>query len=314
MTENTEATDQTGAPETPADRPGALRPGKGPPILPGSGWTAPLAGVTTAAMAFLMVLALAAAMAADRLADTWRADLAGVATVRVSAGSGDMDDRIKTVLEVLRTTPGISRVRVLDDAEQAELIAPWFGEGVDLSALPTPRLIDVSIDGAGPDKAALQARLDLSVSGVLYDDHAAWRGPLASATRSLEWLALACAVLIVLTTGCVIAFAARATLTGNRHVVETVRLLGAEDRFIANAFVWRLMRRTMLGGGIGAGLACLVLALFPSAPEGEAGLGISLAPSELGWGMLLLGVPCICAGFAWIAARTAVQVTLRRMP
>ena len=45
-----------------------------------------------------------------------------------------------------------------------------------------------------------------------------------------------------------------------------------------------------------------------------AGLGISLAPSALGWGMLLLGVPCLCAGFAWIAARTAVQVTLRRMP
>lgn len=292
----------------------AFLTGNGPPILPTSGWTVPLTTFTTAVMAFLAVLALSAAMAADRLADAWRADLAGVATVRVSAIDDNLEERVKTVLEVLRTTPGISRVRVLDDAEQKALITPWFGQAADLSALPTPRMIDVTIEGAGPDAESLQARLDLSVTGVVYDDHAAWRAPLAAAAGSLEWLALGTALLILLTTAAVVAFAARATLSANRQVVETIRLLGAEDTFIANAFVWRLVLRAVLGGFAGAVSGCAVMLIFPSAGSAESGLGLSLSPGALGWVLLLVGVPMACSLFAFLAARTTVRVTLSRMP
>ena len=171
--------------------------GKGPPLLPGSGWTAPMAGFAAAAMAFLAVLTLAAAMAAQSLAASWRADLAGVATVRVSGTEDEIAERMKSVLEVLRTTPGIARVRPLSDAEQQSLIEPWLGSGTDLAAFPAPRLIDVVLDGAGPDAEALQARLDLTVNGAVYDDHAAWRAPLTSSAKALERLALG-ATLVVL--------------------------------------------------------------------------------------------------------------------
>lgn len=288
---------------------------RAPPVLPSTGWTVPLTTFTAAAMAFLAVLALAASMAAERLAEAWRADLAGVATVRIAAVDGDMEDRIANVLEVLRTTPGIARIKVLSDAEQADLIAPWLGEGTDLGAFPTPQLIDLTLDGAGPDATQLQGRLDLTVSGVVYDDHAAWRAPLAAAARSLEWLALAAAVLILVTAGAVVAFAARATLAANRHVVETVRLVGAEDAFIANAFVWALTRRASIGGAGGALLGCLILMLFPDAgQQGGAGLGISLAPGFWGWAVLLIGVPALCALTAWLSARAAVRITLAGMP
>ena len=116
-------------------------------------------------MSFLAVLTLAAGLAAIRLADEWRADLAGVATVRVSPGEGDAEARVAAVTEVLRTTPGIARVRVLSDDEQAALLAPWLGDAAGMADLPAPRLIDITLDGAGPDADALQKRLDLTVRG-----------------------------------------------------------------------------------------------------------------------------------------------------
>lgn len=285
-----------------------------PPVLPGTGWTAPLTTLASASMAFLVVLALAASMAANRLAAEWRADLAGVATVRVSASDDGSDDKLKAVLEVLRTTPGIDRVRVLTDQEQAALIEPWLGESANLRGLPAPQLIDVSLDGAGPDAAALQGRLDLTVSGVVYDDHAAWRAPLTSAAGALEWLALGAGALLLVIAAAIVAFAARATLVANKRVVETVRLIGAPDDFISGAFVNRLVRRSLLGGLIGAWLGCGVLLMLPSIDAEASAIGVSLSPSPAGWAVLAIGVPLISALITWIAARSVVRWALHRMP
>ena len=291
------------------------RRGQGMPgILPRSGWTSPLVGFTSAAMAFLCVLALAASMAANSLAAQWQSDLAGVATVRFSAGGEEHDEKLRAVLEVLRTTPGIQQVRVLSDEEQAALLAPWLGEGVDLTGLPTPQLIDVSLDGEGPDAAALQQRLDLTVSGVVYDDHAAWRGPLSSAATALRWLALGAGFLVLVTSGAVVAYAARATLSANQHVIQTVRLIGAEDRFIAGEFVSGLTRRAALGSFAGAIAGCAILAMLPRIDQGDAAIGLRLSPSTTGWVILALGLPLAATLISWLASRTAVRLALSRLP
>ncbi|MGD1925230.1 MAG: cell division protein FtsX [Paracoccaceae bacterium] len=295
---------------------------RAPPILPTTGWTAWLTMLLAGVMCLLAVLTLSASMAANRLAAEWRSDLAGVATVRVSGTRDGMTDRIRSVLEVLRTTPGISRVRVLTDEEQTALISPWLGEGDVLADLPVPRLIDIVLDGAGPDAGALQDRLDLTVQGALYDDHAAWRGPLANAAGALERLALGATFIILLTAAGVVAFAARATLSANHRVIETLRLVGAEDRFIARSFVRRLAQRAAIGGLIGALFGCAILKLLPGIDEGlilpkvESGqrLGVSLEPGLVGWAILAIGIPLIIALIVWLAARFTVQLTLSRMP
>lgn len=311
----------------PAQAPQTTVPGvggrRGPPVLPTSGWSAWLTLMAAGVMCLLAVLTLASTMAANRLASEWRADLAGVATVRVSGPREGMPDRIRSVLEVLRTTPGIATVRLLSDEEQAALISPWLGEDAQLSDLPVPRLIDVALDGAGPDANALQGRLDLTVSGASYDDHATWRAPLASAARSLERLALGATVIILLTAAGVVAFAARATLAANRHVIQTVRLFGAEDAFIARSFVRSIAWRAALGGFAGAVVGCALLALLPgmdgtlvlpNTAEGTGNLGVTLNPGWVGWLILGIGVPLTIALIVWFSARLTVQLTLQRMP
>ncbi len=283
-----------------------------PRVLPDAGWSSALAAWVAFAMSFLAVLTLAAGLAAIRLAAEWRADLAGVATVRVAGGEGG-EDRLRAVLEVLRTTPGIAAARPLSDSEQAALLAPWLGDAAALAELPQPRLIDVTLQGKGPDAAALQGRLDLTVEGAVYDDHAAWRRPLVAAADGLTRLAFAAAVLVLATAAIMIGFAARATLAANRSAIEVVRLIGAEDRFISKAFVGPLARRAAAGGLLGSALGCGALALLPRIDAG-AGLAVAVRPQGVGWLALGLGVPLAAAVIAWTAARIAVRLALARMP
>ena len=290
-----------------------IKPAEAPRILPRTGWAATLTTLVAAAMAFLAVLTLAASMAASRLAAEWRTDLTGVATVRVSAPTDQIEENVKSVLEILRTTPGIREVKVLSDDEQAALLAPWLGAGTDLADLPAPRLIDIALDGDGPDAKALRERLNLTVSGVEYDDHAAWRAPLASAARALERLALGATVLVLMTAGIMVAFAARATLAANTDVIATVRLMGGEEAFIAGAFVRSLVSRAVIGAFAGTLVAAAALMALPSV-DADPALAAALAPDRMGWLWLVLGLPLASGLVAWLAARTAVRMALSRLP
>lgn len=285
----------------------------GPEIVPIEGWSAPLTTMIAAAMGFLAVLTLAAAMAADRLATEWRADLAGVATVRVSAPPDEMAGKVKTVLEALRTTPGIAEIKVLSRADQAELLAPWLGAETGIENLPMPQLIDVSLDGAGPDAKALRERLALTVEGVTYDDHAAWRAPLAATANALERLAIGATILVLAAAGAMVTLAARATLSANRRVIEVVRLIGAEDSYIAAAFVRRLTIRAIFGAAIGTVAACLALWLLPVI-EADMAFGVTLSPDRAGWIKIIVGVPLASGLVAWLSARISTRSVLSRLP
>ena len=286
-------------------------------ILPRTGWTAALTTLIAAGMAFLGVLTVAAFFAAGNLADAWRSDLAGVATVRISALDGDVDARVKSVLQVLSTTPGIAKARPLTDEEQAALVAPWLSSGDALADLPAPRLIDVTLEGAGPDATALQERLNLTVDGATWDDHGSWRGPLIAAANALERVAPVATFLVLITSIGMVAFAARATLVANQTVIRTVRLIGAEDSFLIGTYVRAMAQRAAIGGAVGALLGCLVLLLLPSIDTDTgpgAGLGAALSPGWFGWMIMALGVPILGAGAAWLTARWAVLAVLKRMP
>ena len=282
------------------------------PIVPPTGWSAPLVTLVAVAMSFLGLLALAAGLAADRLAETWRADLEGAATVQVVATPDQRETRIEQALAVLRTTPGIEATRVVPDAELEAMLAPWLGEAADIEALPAPRLIEVEIENGGPDPERLQARLDQSAPGARYDNHDAWRAPLARAADRLRLLAWGATLLIAGAAAGTVALAVRATLAANTEVVRIVRLIGGEDRYIAGAFVRRLTLRGLAGGLIGSSLAGAALMALPDAAR-QTGVDLDLAPGPMGWLALVVGVALASAAIAWATALVSVRLTLSRI-
>lgn len=280
-------------------------------VVPPTGFTAQLTVFSAAAMAFLAVFALALALATGRLAERWSTELAQTVTVRIAAPENKLDEQTATVMEVLKTTPGIAEARLLPDSEVEQLLEPWFGPDVPVEALPVPRLIEVTEDRDGFDAEALRLRLQGEAPGAVLDDHTRWRQPLVSAATRLRVLGLFSLLLIAAASGAMITLAAKAALAANGQVIRVLRLIGARDITIATAFVRRFTRRAAMGSVAGMVLGMAAIWALPSVDQAGGfltGLGFH------GWGWLWpLLIPLCAAGIGFVATRWAALKMLREV-
>jgi cell division transport system permease protein len=268
------------------------------------------AGIVAAALGFFATVALAQGLAAARLVADWSGPQARVATLHVVAAEEAVEAQARAALEVLRTTPGVTAVRLVEIEEQRALLAPWFGPDVALDGLPLPLLIEVEADGAVLEREALAGRLAAEAPGAVYDDHAAWRAPLAAGAERLRLIALVSLAAMALALGAALALVAGASVAAEGAAVRVLRLVGARDRFIAAAFLGSLVRRAAAGAAVGAALAA---ALMAAPGAGPAAGGSPLGLGFEGWGWLApLAVPAAAAAVAWTAGALAVRRAVRR--
>jgi Cell division protein len=280
-------------------------------VVPPSGFTAQLTVITSAAMAFLAVFALALSMATGRLAERWGNELARGSTVRISAPADQIDTQIAAALKVLETTPGVAEVRLLTAEEETDLLEPWFGPDLPLDTLPLPALIDIQEMPEGFDAEGLRLRLAGEAPGAVLDDHSRWRKPLLRAAERLRLLGVLSLLLIAGVTAGMITLAANAALAANGQVIRTLRLVGATDRFIAGAFVRRFTLRGLMGAVIGTLFGMVAVALLPSADEAGSFLtGLGFVGGQWVWP---LTIPVLAALVAFAATRVAATQTLRRL-
>ena len=280
-------------------------------VVPPSGFTAKLTLFAAAAMAFLAVFALALSLAAGRLAADWGAQLAQSATIRIVAPLDQRQAQTEAALRILETTRGVASARALTDAEQAALLAPWFGGELALDTLPVPRLIEVVETREGIDPDGLRLRLAAEVPGAVFDDHARWRAPLVAAAARLRLLGWASTLLIAATVAAMITLAAQAALAANAQVIRVLRLVGATDAYIARAFIRRFTLRALFGAAAGTVLGLLaVLALPGAGAEGGFLTGLRFE----GWHWLVpVLIPPLAAAVAFVATGTAARRTLKEL-
>ncbi len=278
-------------------------------MVPPTGFTARLTLLTSAAMAFLAVFALALSLATGRLAARWADELAQTSTLRISAPQDQMDAQTRAALNLLRTTPGVAEARALDADEQRALLEPWFGPDLPVEALPIPQLIEIIEDVNGYDATGLRARLQAEVPGAVLDDHTRWREPLVAAAARLRLLGFVSMVLIAGATAAMITLAASAALAANAQVIRVMRLVGARDIYIARAFVRRFTLRALSGAAAGTLAGCFAVLLLPST---DAAGGFLTGLGFQGWHWLWpLTIPALAAIVAFVATRHAALRVLR---
>jgi len=244
------------------------------------------------------------------LDDTLRASehaLAATLTLLVPAEASSA--RIETVLALLRQTPGILSVHLLEPAETARLLEPWLGS-VPLDELPVPRLIDLRIDPNGKtDLAELRQKLASVVPDSRLDDHRRWPQGMDAAVRRIEGIlgaSIAAALLLIAASAAV---AARGAVMADRSAIELLYLLGAADSDIAGGFVARSLRLGLSGAVIGAGAALLTIIALSgvgSVVQLPAPIAVNAAADWRVWGGLVGIVPAaglIAMASAWIAVR-----------
>ncbi len=281
-------------------------------VVPPTGFTARLTLLAAGAMAFLAVCALAISVSSGRLAERWSAALDGTATLRITAPEDQQAAQETAALQVLNTTPGVLSARALSDQELSALLVPWLGAGLDLSTLPVPRMIEMTIaPGDAFDPAGLRLRLSAEVPGAVLDDHGRWREPLVKAAGRLRLLGWVSACIILAAVATMVTLAANAALAANAQVIAVLRLVGATDQYIALAFMRRFTLRATTGAVAGTIIAVLFLAFVPSRGA-EPGLLTSLGFAGWSWVLPCL-VPLLCGLVALAATASAARSALRSL-
>jgi cell division transport system permease protein len=216
-----------------------------------------------AVMVYLAALALAGAMGMAEAISGWTAAMSGTLTVQVPpdrAGKPASRASLRRIAGLLRATPGVARVTIIDERSSRALLEPWLGRGKLTSELPIPRLIDVRLKpNATLDIAGLTKRLRAAAPTVILADHRQWLGNILKLARAMEILALIVLGLSAAVCIAAVVFTARGGLAIHHRVAEILHLLGARDRFIAAQFERQALRHGLAGGLVGLALAVLTL-------------------------------------------------------
>ena len=213
------------------------------------------------------------------------------------------------MLEVLETTPGVEFARAVTSDETRSLLEPWIGPDLPVESLPIPQLIEVTEAEEGFDAEGLKLRLAAEAPGAVLDDHMRWRKPLIASANRIRSLGLLSLILIGGATAAMITLAAQAALAANGQVIRTLRLIGAEDGYIARAFVRRFTLRALVGALVGTLTGMIAILMMPAAAE-EGGFLTGLGFAGIEW-LWPLAIPLLAAIVALVATRAAAYRTLR---
>lgn len=262
-----------------------------------------------AVLCFLAGLTGISALAGDRAARGWRAEIEAQATVQVRPKPGESGDAAAArAAEALAGVPGVEEAAALERAKALALLEPYFGNQELPPDLPIPHLVAVTLSPEAPAKPQdLNRAMEAAGVDGTIDDHSRWSEAVREAGAIARAIAVAAFLLMAACAAAVVTFATRAGLAARRNVVEVLHLSGAEDRFIARLFQVRFARMALLAGLYGATAAAGLGALARWFGGGQ-GL-IPVLP--LAWSDLAAAAPVpVLAALtaAWAARRTALSI------
>jgi cell division transport system permease protein len=246
----------------PGRRRGRQQSGLGP-IVPPSSIAGNAMMIVVAIMSFLACITVGAVTLVLDAAHNWQSDIASEVTIQiVPRGDLDVDAAAEEAMAIARAMPGVAAVTALDDAENAALLEPWLGLGIDVAELPIPRLIVVSIadpDAIDLDRLALELE---AVEGASLDDNRRWTDRLQSMANVSVIIGFAVLALVFTATVLSVVFATRGAMVGNQQIVSVLHFIGAEDGFVAGEFQRHFLLLGLKGGLAGAAVATVLFTLI----------------------------------------------------
>lgn len=276
-----------------------------------------------AIMTFVAALIIGAVGLVRDAATHWRTDMVREVTIQVRPVQGrDIAAEIGKAVEIARRTRGIADARSLTREETSRLLEPWLGVGVDLSALPLPRLIVVRLaESAAPDLDGLRAALKEQIAGASLDDHRTWSARLATISDAIVIAGFTVLALVLLATMLSVSFATRGAVATNRAIVEVLNFVGARDSFVASTFQRHFLAVGLKGGLIGGAAAAFLFAVtgtlpgllswIPGADEAALLTG-QFALDRQGY-LGIAGIVVLVALATALASRITVRWTLREI-
>lgn len=297
------------APPAPAQR---YRLRSGSAIVPRESVSGRALSMVIAIMAFLACLAVGAVTVVAGTAERWQNDVAREVTIQIRPSDpAEMDEAVRQASRLVLGFEGVARVTALDEASSARLLEPWLGQDLDLSQLPVPKLLIVSIaEGARPDFGAIRAALAEQVPGAVLDDHRAWLERLTRMAWAMIGFGIGILALVLGATVLTVVFATRGAMAGSGDIIEVLHLVGAEPGFIARQFQRHFLVLGLRGAVAGGLLAIVIFATLGvwttssrATPEGDQ-IAALFGTFVLGWPGYA-GIFAVAAAVAFLTAATS---------
>lgn len=269
-----------------------------------------------APMAFLALLLGMVALETDHVAQRWRTDLTGRATVQIPPQQDLIANQTVTqrAIAVLSQAPEVRFADPLTSEEVGSLLGPWLGGNLSAANLPVPLVIDVEYDRENrPDFALLGARLSDIAPGATIDDHAGALADLLSAADSLRLVAIALILIVSTTAVAVVVAIVMAGLVIHRPVIELLHVCGASDGYIARQFGRHAMGAAARGAALGTGMVLLFLPLAASGLTGlQQVLALPFALTADQW-ITIAAVPVAMVLASGLFAQLVARIVLSRL-
>lgn len=271
-----------------------------------------------ALLVFLLSLVLAGAFSISSSLNNWHVGISQKLTIEIPLQHElDRARVIPNIVGLLKTTPGITHV---EPVQHKQLSTSLPQSGVEqqhvnnFGDIPPPTLIDIDIDpNVHLNVPDLVEWLNQYAAGVRVESHGRWLETLAVLRTSLEVIAYLFALIIAMTVAITVMLVTKAGLASHHQSISILRLIGAQNSYIAQKFQSHAFRLTSKGALIG------FFAAFPVL------FGLNILTSNLGIpemlrptaDLSLLGVlviiPSIIICLSILVARLAVLKTLVKL-
>ena len=290
------------------------------PLVPAETVAGRALAIVIAIMTFLAALTAGFAIVLADASRDWRGAVGVEMTIQVTPRAArDIDADSAKAASVAAAFPGVAEARAFTRQQSEELLAPWLGAGLDLSQLPTPRMIVVRRDPQKKlDEIGLRAALDAAVPNASLDDHGAWMQRLDTMAQVVVGAAVAIFVLVMIAMALAVGFATRGAMAGNREIIEALHFVGAADSFIARQFQCHFLRLGLRGGAAGGGAALLLFLLlgflsrqWRTSAGGEQAEAL-FGSFSLGWGGIV-AIAAISVTVALIAGLMSRIIVFRAL-
>lgn len=271
---------------------------------------------------FLFAVTLAGVLSINSMLNAWNNSILGSLTVQIMPVNNINQEKArletleqqKKAVDFLKKLPEAEQVSSLNDAQLQNLLQPWLGDGIDISELPTPRLIDVKLKkGAEIDFAKLAAKLAEVSPLASLDNHKLWLDKLVKFADGLKMLAMSILVLVIAITSGAIFYTTQTNLGLHKNIIEILHVMGAKDTYVAQQYAKRDAMLGFVGGCIGLFFAVPTIFMIAGLAEQiEGGIISEARLNWFSWG-LILSLPLVSSLAAMTTAYYTVKRTLEKM-
>ena len=271
---------------------------------------------------FLFAVTLAGVLSINSMLNAWNNSILGSLTVQIMPVNNINQEKArletleqqKKAVDFLKKLPEAEQVSTLNDAQLQNLLQPWLGDGIDISELPTPRLIDVKLKkGAEIDFAKLAAKLAEVSPLASLDNHKLWLDKLEKVADGLKMLAMSILVLVIAITSGAIFYTTQTNLGLHKNIIEILHVMGAKDTYVAQQYAKRDAMLGFVGGCIGLFFAVPTIFMIAGLAEQiEGGIISEARLNWFSWG-LILSLPLVSSLAAMTTAYYTVKRTLEKM-